>query len=295
MESVKGTNLYYMLASGISSFFKTINKDARHYQIIYLSVFLTYGIWALNWEVSLIKVLVVLGSACITQFVWTKLTNGRISSIKSALITGLGLCLLLSSMSLLTLGLAAVLAISGKFLIKIKNKHLFNPANFGIIISIIVFQDAWISPGQWGSSALFLFVLSVLGGFILHKIGRLETSLVFLASLFIMEYLRTVLYQGWEMDVLLHKFSSGTLLLFSFFMITDPMTIPNSKKSRVIWAIILASATFVLSNWMQIYTAPVWVLFFMTPVTVLLDKIFPDLKFEWDNRSKKAVHPTINN
>ena len=163
-----------------------------------------------------------------------------------------------------------------------KGKHLFNPANFGIIASIVLFQDAWISPGQWGSDTLFLLCLTLMGCIVLHKIGRLETTVVFLGSLFLMEYLRTIVYQGWEMDVLWHKFSSGTLLLFAFFMITDPMTIPNSKKARMIWALILAGATFLLSTRMQIYTAPIWVIFFITPITVLLDKVLPGVKFEWN-------------
>ncbi|MEX1001413.1 MAG: RnfABCDGE type electron transport complex subunit D [Crocinitomicaceae bacterium] len=261
---------------------KSFTADARHFQIIYLLSFLIYGLIELKWEIGYDQIFVVMGAALSTQFLWLKITGGKMSGLKSAMITGLGLCLLLKSASLMTLGIAATLAISSKFVLKIKNKHLFNPANFGIIISIIVLQDAWISPGQWGSSALFLFVLSVFGGIVLLKIGRLETSLVFIGSLFVMEYIRTVLYQGWEMDVLFHKFSSGTLLLFTFFMITDPMTIPNSKKARMIWALVLATATFILSNWMQIYTAPIWVLFFMTPLTVFLDKIYPQLKFEWN-------------
>lgn len=270
---------------------KFLYEDARHMQILYLSIFLYYGINELSWEVSTLQIVSVIGSAVGTQMIWTKITGGKYNSWKSALITALGLCLLLKSTSLLTLILAAVLAISSKFVIRIKNKHLFNPANFGIIISILVFQDAWISPGQWGSSALFLFALSVLGGIILFKIGRLETSIVFLGSLFLMEYFRTVVYQGWEMDVLFHKFSSGTLLLFAFFMITDPMTIPNARKSRVIWSLILAGATFFLTNWVQIYTAPIWILFFMTPLTVLLDKVFPQTKFEWIKPIKKVkVH-----
>jgi len=78
-------------------------------------------------------------------------------------------------------------------------------------------------------------------------------------------------------------------------MITAPMTIPNSKKSRIIWAIILATATFILSNWVQIYTAPMWVLFFMTPITVLLDKVYPNIKFEWNNNYKPKIESTINN
>ncbi len=259
-------------------------KDARHFQIIYLSIFLIYGIVELDWNIGWEEVGVVIGSCLTTQFIWLKIVSADMRGLKSGLITALGLTILLQSTSLLTLGLAGVLAISSKFLIRIKNKHLFNPANFGIIISILMFQDAWISPGQWGSSAIFLFGISFLGAVVLMRIGRLETTITFLIALFAMEYFRTVLYQGWTMDVLYHKFSSGTFLLFAFFMITDPMTIPNSRKARILWSVILAGATFILTNWMQIYTAPIWVLFFMTPVTVFLDKIYPSLKFEWINK-----------
>lgn len=271
-----------------------LNQDPRHYQIGYLSLFLIYGISALNWKIDAAQILTLVGSCVITQLLWGKINERKSSGWKSALITALGLCLLLKSNSLLTLAIAGSLAISAKFILKIGDKHLFNPANFGIIISILIMQDAWISPGQWGSSALFLFVLTVLGGFILNKIGRLETSLVFIGVLLICEFGRTVLYQGWPIDALYHKFSSGTLLLFAFFMITDPMTIPNSKRSRIIWATVLALCTFGLTNWVQLYTAPIWVLFFMTPLTVILDKVYPSLKFEWKHAIKKQS-PALTN
>ncbi|MCB9223755.1 MAG: RnfABCDGE type electron transport complex subunit D [Crocinitomicaceae bacterium] len=276
--------------------FKKVTQDARHFQIAYLSLFLGYGIMKLNWEILPIEIFIILSTSVLTQFIWLKITGGKMSGLKSALITGLGICLILHSDSILTLSVAAVISISSKFLIKIKNKHLFNPNNFGIIISILIFQDAWISPGQWGSDAMFLFGISILGGFILFKVNRLETGLVFLGTLFALEYLRTVAYQGWEMDVLMHKFSSGTLLLFSFFMITDPMTTPNSRRSRIIWSIVLAGLTFFLSNWIQLYTAPIWVLFFMAPLTVLLDKIYPAKKFEWIKEKESPNNQiSINN
>ena len=258
-------------------------NDARHIQILYLGSFLVYGTQILDWDFTVPRLIAILGSTLLTQFIWIKITNGQLSSLKSGLITALGLCLLLNSASLLTLSVAGVMAISAKYVIRYKGKHLFNPANFGIVMSILIFQDAWISPGQWGSNATFLFILAVLGGIILHKVGRLETSIAFLVTLFLLEYTRTVWYQGWGMDVLLHKFSSGTLLLFTFFMITDPMTIPNAKSARVIWSVILAIATFICSAWIQLYTAPIWVLFCMTPITVWLDQKIPHYKFKWNN------------
>jgi Na+-transporting NADH:ubiquinone oxidoreductase subunit NqrB len=231
----------------------------------------------------------VLSTVLITQAIWILIVKSSLKSLKSALITGLGLSILLQTGSDLTLIAAGVLAISSKFIIRINNKHLFNPANFGIIAGILLFQDAWISPGQWGSDAYFLLILSLLGGFILFRIGRLDTSVIFLGSLFLLEFMRTYLYQGWGMDVLLHKFSSGTLLLFAFFMITDPMTIPYCRKGRVIWSLLVSVLTFALSNWIQIYTAPIWVIFFLTPLTVLIDKVYPSSRFEWNNLINKST------
>lgn len=278
-QQMQGTEIEYKpsLLNSIRDYL----KDARHFQILYLSLFLVYGVSYLHWEISVMQIGLVMGTCLMTQLIWVLIIKGSFKSLKSALITSLGILIILQSTSMLTLVLAGVIAISSKFVLRIKNKHLFNPGNFGIIASILIFGDAWISPGQWGSDALFLFVISAFGAIVLLKIGRLETTMTFLLSLFAMEFIRTVLYQGWSMDVLLHKFSSGTFLLFAFFMITDPMTIPNSRKGRILWSFILASATFILSNWLQIYTAPIWVLFFMTPVTVLFDKIWPELKFEW--------------
>ena len=72
-------------------------------------------------------------------------------------------------------------------------------------------------------------------------------------------------------------------------MITDPMTIPNSKKARILWSFTLALMTFILSNWLQTYTAPIWVLFFMTPLTVILDKVYPNFKFEWTSSINRQL------
>lgn len=264
-------------------------RDARNIQTLYLSLFLYFGINNLHWEISSSKVFILLMTVLITQGIWIWIVGASWKGLKSALITGLGLSILLQSGSVLTLVAAGALAISSKFIIRVNNKHLFNPANFGIIAGILLFQDAWISPGQWGSDANFLLILSLLGGFILFRIGRLDTSVIFLGSLFALEFLRTYLYQGWGMDVLIHKFSSGTLLLFAFFMITDPMTIPDSKRGRIIWSVLVSVLTFMLSNWMQIYTAPIWVIFFLTPITVLFDKVYPSSKFQWNSLTNKTT------
>jgi Na+-translocating ferredoxin:NAD+ oxidoreductase RnfD subunit len=116
---------------------------------------------------------------------------------------------------------------------------------------------------------------------VLFKVGRLDTTLTFIIAFFILEYCRTVLFLGWGMDVLLHKFTNGSFLLFAFFMITDPKTTPDHPKGRIAWAIIIALIAFVMSHWMYLHTAPIWALVMITPVTVLLDKKLQWKRFKW--------------
>jgi len=271
-------------------------KDARIFQIAFLSSFLVFGISSLGWKPDIMKYVVILTCAIVTQAVAIKLYKLKISSLRSAIITALGLCLLLQSGELWVLGLATTLAIASKFLIRLNRKHLFNPANFGIISSILITQRSWISPGQWGSDIILLLFFGAAGFMILLRISRLETGITFFLTYFALLYGYNVLYLGWELEVVLHKITNGSLLLFTFFMITDPMTIPNGKKARIIWAVLIAIVSFVAGSFFQLYTAPIWILFFFTPITVIFDRLWSDRKYEWiqEPSDKLLVTTSLN-
>ncbi|MCB9236075.1 MAG: RnfABCDGE type electron transport complex subunit D [Bacteroidia bacterium] len=269
----------------IESLYRAVVKfyrgDARHFQITYLFSFLCYGILALGWEANLLKYAVIFGTCLAVQALGLHLTKKPMSGLKSALITSLGLCLILKANLPVTLALAAALSIGSKFVLRYNNKHIFNPNNFGIIVTMLITGDAWISPGQWGSSTLLLFFIGMLGLVVLFKVGRIDTSLAFLGTFAVLQFAKVVLWQGWPMDFFFHQFTSGTLLLYSFFMITDPVTTPNAPKARILWAAGIALVSFILTNWLFLHTAPIWALFFIAPVTVFLDKKFKHKQFQW--------------
>ncbi|MCB0843033.1 MAG: RnfABCDGE type electron transport complex subunit D [Bacteroidetes bacterium] len=258
-----------------------LTRDARHFQIAYLGGFLVYGILALGWEAEWMRYLTIIVACLVTQVVAVRLTTRNYSSIKSGLITALGLCLLFKANGFATLAFASVLAISSKFLIRFNDKHLFNPANFGIILTILLTGDAWVSPGQWGSNVILLFMMGAAGLIVLLKVGRIDTSIAFLASFGGLLFIQNVLYKGWPMDHLLHSLTSGTLLLFAFFMITDPVTTPDAPKARIIWAALVGLVTFMMTAFFDVFDAPIWALFLVTPLTVFLDKHLKHQKFSW--------------
>jgi Na+-transporting NADH:ubiquinone oxidoreductase subunit NqrB len=202
------------------------------------------------------------------------------SSLPSALITSLGLSLLLRADHYSTILLASTLAILSKFLLRFNDKHIFNPANFGIVAVLLLTPDAWVSPGQWGDEGWYALLFLGAGGLVLQKVGRWDTTVAFLSTYAGLEAIRN-LWLGWTWDVWAHRLISGSLLLFALFMITDPRTLPNARIGRLIWAGAIALLTFILRNGYFISSAVFWALFALAPLSILLDRIFPAPRFVW--------------
>jgi len=269
-------------------------RDARDYQIGCLALFLGLGVATRDWTLRPEVVASAIATCLLSQFILQYLeTRQRRFSLapslplplaplnwRSPLITALALSLLLRVDHPSTMVLASALAIGSKFLIRIEGKHLFNPANFGIIAGLLLTQDAWVSPGQWGDEVWYALIFLGAGGLVLKRVGRWDTTVAFLGAYAGLEALRN-LWLGWGWDVWNHRLMSGSLLLFALFMVTDPRSIPNARPARVLWAMAIALLTFVLRNDAYLPTAVFWALFALAPLTPLLDRLWPAERFVW--------------
>lgn len=275
-------------------------QDARDYQISFLSLFLVLGIGTRDWTVRPEVIGVAIATCLLTQWFATSMqarwqrwrtsesgqqdalepTPAKGRSLRSALITALGLSLLLRVDHLSTMAIAAGIAILSKFIFRIQGKHFFNPANVGIIAVLLLTHDAWVSPGQWGDDGWYALLFLGAGGLVLQRVGRWDTSAVFLTSYAGMEAVRNF-WLGWTWDVYGHRLMSGSLLLFALFMITDPRSIPNARAARLLWAIAIAGVTFMLRNYFFVSTSMFWALFALAPLTPLLDALWSAPRFMW--------------
>jgi Na+-transporting NADH:ubiquinone oxidoreductase subunit NqrB len=278
-------------------------QDARLTQITFLGLFLCLGVSTRDWTVKPELILVVIASCLVTQWLLSamveygknsqshksdRLDNLKhillsprvLTSLRSAAITSLGLSLLLRSTNYQTMMLAGFLAISSKFLFCYHQKHFFNPGNFGIIAALTLTNDAWVSPGQWGTDGWYLLLFLGLGGVVLKQVGRWDTSIAFLLSYGGLTAIRN-LWLGWSWDVWQHQLMSGSLLLFALFMLTDPRSIPNSQRGRLFWSMAIAFTTFILQYYFYLSTAVFWSLFIISPLTVAIDLIWSAPRFHW--------------
>ena len=269
--------------------------DPRYFQVIFQIIFLGYGIFFLEWNTDWLHYAISIGGCLLFNYSFESVKQRRLLPLWgrlgwdcwgfSVLISAMSLCLLLKTNHWYISLLAAFLTVASKYVFRFDHKHVFNPSAFGIITTIFLTNDAWLSPGQWGSNAIIFFAATVLGIIVVTRVQKLDISLAFLLTFIGLLYWRQVCVLGWPLDYFIHSVSTGSLLLFTFFMISDPKTSPNHPVARIIWAVLIAFVSFYLAAFKWKYNTPVWVLVACAPVVPLLDKIFKAENFQWKNSS----------
>jgi Na+-transporting NADH:ubiquinone oxidoreductase subunit NqrB len=254
--------------------------DARLYQIIFLAALLTTGVLLRDFALRPEQMALTFAAGLATQALCIRALGLKRVGYLSAAITCFGLSILLRADTSWVHPLAACIAIGSKFVLRINGKHLYNPANFGVMTSVLLLPGAWISPGQWGTDLALAGWFVVLGALVTQRARRWDISWMFLTA-FLGLIAARVLWLGQNPAVFAHQLGNGGLLLFAFFMISDPMTIPNRRSMRIVYALCVAAAAFAWQFVLFKPNALVWALFLCTPLVPVLDRLAPGERFGW--------------
>jgi Na+-transporting NADH:ubiquinone oxidoreductase subunit NqrB len=248
--------------------------DPRLYQIGTLAALLVYGMGWLDFDITPLRAALILATALGTQKICDWLSGSPApfaSTARSALISGLSLCLLVRTNVAALACLAAVIAIAGKFLIKVRGKHVFNPTDGAIVALLLVTKHVWVSPGQWGTPAFFAFLMACAGSLVVTRAARADVTLAFGRSL----------YLGEPLTIPLHRLESGSFLLFSFFMISDPKTTPDSRAARILFAALVAATAWYVQFRLFRTNGLLWSLAIWSTAVPILDRVLPASRYRW--------------
>ncbi len=255
-------------------------KDPRLVQIVLLGSLLAAGATLRDFSLRPLQVVFTFASVLLTQALFLRILGIRNVNYLSAVITGLGLSLLLRADSLWVHPVAAFLAISAKFLIRVRGKHVFNPANLGVMLALILLPGAWVSPGQWGQDVAVAGWFLVLGNLVVMRARRVDVSWAFLIAFLGLAGAR-VLWLGLNPAGFVHLLSNGSILLFAFFMISDPMTIPDSRRGRLLHAALVAGFAFFWQFGLFRTNGLLWSLLMLSPLVPVWDRLWPARRYVW--------------
>jgi Na+-translocating ferredoxin:NAD+ oxidoreductase RnfD subunit len=255
-------------------------NDPRLYQIAVLGSLLIYGLLRLEFEVTIGRASLIIGSVLLTQYCCSRVWELPVFDPRSALISGLSLCLMLRTNSAWLAVLAAVVTIASKFLVRVRGKHIFNPTNFGIVALLAATGEVWVSPGQWGNTVLLAFLMACLGGLVVNRAARSDVTFAFLLAWGLLVMGRSI-WLGDPLSVPLHRLASGSLLLFAFFMISDPKTTPDSRAGRILFAALVALGAYYVQFKLFRTNGLLWSLAACSPLVPLIDRLIPGGRYDW--------------
>jgi Na+-transporting NADH:ubiquinone oxidoreductase subunit NqrB len=269
--------------------------DPRVYQIATLASLLVYGMSQLAFDITPARAMLILASSVVTQWACDRLgqRHGVAQTpvnVKSALISGLSLCLLLRTNAPEVAVLATVLTIAAKFVVRFRNKHVFNPTNGGIVMMLLLTDQAWVSPGQWGSLAFFALLLACAGMVVVNRAARSDVTYAFIVCYAALIVGRSLLL-GEPLTIPLHRLQSGALILFTFFMISDPKTTPDSRSGRVLFAGLVALGAWYIQFRLFRTNGLLWSLAACSLLVPIIDWLLPGSRYAWTSGTPDTRRP----
>ncbi len=254
--------------------------DPRIYQIFVLAILVIFGATFLSFDINAVNAAVILAVAAAVQLACSRIVCLGRYDLRSPLISGLSLIVLLRTNTWWLAACTAAVTIVSKFALRHNGKHIFNPTNFGLVFMMVVSDRVWVSPGQWGSAVLYVFFVACVGSFVVNRAARSDVTLAFLGSYAAILIIRA-LRLGDPMTIPFHQLQNGALLVFSFFMISDPKTTPDSRIGRIVFAFLVAVGAVWIQFGLYRINGFLWALAACAPLVPLLNRLFPGTTYQW--------------
>lgn len=225
-----------------------------------LGIFLFLGLVILGFNRNPFQIL-AMSFFCVTfELSLNYFFNKQFKFPMTALITSFSLSILIDyPHGLKWIIFPAFFAISSKYFFTYNKRHFFNPALVGIVFSLLFLGDKLsTAPAyQWNSLPdLPLYMAIAATFFILIKVDRIVLSLSFIAGFIILGILRNVFVQvNIPSEALVWgSIKSPAFILFSFYMITDPVTSPSKRVDQFLLGLALAFFDFLFHLDMSFFT-----------------------------------------
>jgi hypothetical protein len=197
------------------------------------------------------RTLLAIGTSIIVELVLGYLFTRKWPHWASAYISGISVGILVQSTELWPYALCAALAITSKYAIRVKGRHIWNPSNFAICVMLIIAREYVATLGvEFGNAIYAAIVIWLIGSLIISRLKRFHICLTYAVSFLAFAALRTVINShGFDIHAFAAEISPITgpmYQLFIFFMITDPKTTVKTKRAQTIVAFLVAAMECVL-------------------------------------------------
>jgi Na+-translocating ferredoxin:NAD+ oxidoreductase RnfD subunit len=267
----------------------------------------------LHFAVSIPQILAAILASAILEVALTFRTARAFVWPASAMLTGSGVALILRVVGTppdqpwntdywYVFAGVAVFSLLTKYVIRYRGNHVFNPSNVGLVVAFFVLGSTRVEPLDfwWGPLSIWLviaYAVIVGGGLLITRRLRLlglaaSFWLTLVVTLGILAGSGHCMTANWAfapvcgVDYWRTIVTSPEVLIFLFFMITDPKTTPSGRVGRVVFGLLVAIAsTLLMAPQVDEFGTKVALLtglVLMCAVRPLIDRVVPEPKSDGD-------------
>ena len=239
-------------------------SDPRLHLAAVITTLQVLGQTAFDFRLSIAQILVSLLTCAVLEVAITLRKQHVLMWPASALLTGNGVAFILrvpgtehgdwwSMRGWWIFMVTAAVSLLSKYVIVWRGGHVFNPSNFGLVACFLILGRTRAEPLDfwWGPVSpwlAFAFVVIVTGGLLI--LSRLKLLWIavgfwvsFAAGIAVLAATGHAMVARWHLGPITGPYfwwallTSPEVLVFLFFMLTDPKTTPKSQRDRVLYAV----------------------------------------------------------
>ncbi|MGA2602291.1 MAG: hypothetical protein ABSH09_35445, partial [Bryobacteraceae bacterium] len=218
----------------LSTVGRIFSIENRYLPPIFITLILLVGQISFGVLESFSRTLLAIATAMVFELVLSRLVYHKFPILASAYITGISVGILIRSPEFWPYALTSAIAITSKYVIRWRGRHLWNPSNFAICAMLLIAPEfiATLSI-QWGNSIWPMLVVWVLGAFIMWRVKRFHITATYVVSFIVLAAVRTLI-TGHPFLAEVAPITGPMYQLLIFFMITDPKTTVRSKIGQCV-------------------------------------------------------------
>jgi Na+-transporting NADH:ubiquinone oxidoreductase subunit NqrB len=210
--------------------------EPKHLATLLITVIVVGAEWNYSAVGGFEKVALTLGTCVAAEAVLSLFLLGRWPGLQSAYVTGISLTILLrpSPGIVWPFVVGALLSIGSKYVLRYRNRHLWNPSNFGIACLLLLAPNkVAILSHEFGNDIGGVAVIWALGLLIASRAKILHVSATYAVAFTVLAALRG-LVTGTRFLTEVAPLTGPMYQLMVFFMLTDPRTTVGTRRGRVI-------------------------------------------------------------
>jgi hypothetical protein len=247
-------------------------RDPRLHVAAVIITIHVLGQFGLNFYVTVPQILSAIVTCAVIEVAITFRARRAFVWPASAMLTGSGVALILrvpgtpddtwSTHAWYVFAGVAAFSLLTKYAIRYRGSHLFNPSNIGLVIAFVVLGSERIEPLDFWWAPLNVWTVTayaviLIGGLLITtRLGLLGMAVTFWLALAAgvgviaaaghcmtarWAFAPVCGFDYWRVIV-----TSPEVLIFLFFMITDPKTVPAGRVGRVAFGVLVAMASTLL-------------------------------------------------